>query len=75
MGHQKIKPFGRLVALAMIIAMAVPLAACGRKASPERPGDAGYPHNYPSEPPASDDAPSDEPPADVPPAENAPNNP
>jgi predicted small lipoprotein YifL len=39
----------RLLVLALIIAMASPLAACGRKGSPERPDDSEYPRNYPTQ--------------------------
>ncbi len=42
------KIFQRLIMLALIIAIASPLAACGRKASPESPEGSGYPGTYPS---------------------------
>ena len=39
----------RLLMLALIVAIALPVAACGRKASPDRPEDSKYPHSYPSQ--------------------------
>lgn len=42
------KLFHRLMLLALIIAIASPLAACGRKGSPEYPEDSEYPRSYPA---------------------------
>lgn len=39
----------RLLILALIVAMASPLAACGRKGALDRPGDGDYPGSYPAE--------------------------
>ncbi|NQU59361.1 MAG: lipoprotein [Rhodospirillales bacterium] len=39
--------FQRLIVLALIIAIALPLAACGRKGSPVRSDDSEYPRSYP----------------------------
>ncbi len=49
MTNRKTGLFVRLIVLALVIALASPLAACGRKSSPERPEDSDYPRNYPSE--------------------------
>ncbi|HJN23111.1 MAG TPA: lipoprotein [Rhodospirillales bacterium] len=40
----------RKIAVAMLIlALASPLAACGRKSSPERPDDSDHPWQYPTQ--------------------------
>lgn len=49
MTAQQKKLSRRLVILALLIAIASPLAACGRKGSPERPEDSQYPRSYPSQ--------------------------
>jgi hypothetical protein len=49
MRNSKTGLIARLVILALIIALASPLAACGRKNAPERPEDSEYPRNYPSQ--------------------------
>ncbi len=41
--------FARLLALTLIVALASPLAACGRKGSPERTDETQYPRSYPAE--------------------------
>jgi len=38
----------RLLILALILALAVPLAACGRKNPPEPPAGSEAPHKYPA---------------------------
>lgn len=38
----------RLVAVMLILALAVPGAACGRKASPEPPPGSDFPRTYPN---------------------------
>ena len=43
------KLFKRLLTLALVVAIALSSAACGRKGSPDRPGDSEYPRNYPSQ--------------------------
>ncbi|MBL6933288.1 MAG: hypothetical protein ISR45_10090 [Rhodospirillales bacterium] len=39
--------FARLIVLALVIAIASPIAACGRKGSPDYPKDSKYPRSYP----------------------------
>jgi predicted small lipoprotein YifL len=43
------KLFQRLLTLALVAAIVLSSAACGRKGSPERSDDAEYPRNYPSQ--------------------------
>jgi len=38
----------KLFILALIAALASPVAACGRKSKPETPKDATYPKTYPN---------------------------
>jgi predicted small lipoprotein YifL len=49
MTTQVLKLFQSLMVLALILAIASPLAACGRKGSPDYPEDSKYPRNYPSQ--------------------------
>ena len=39
----------RLLILALVLALAAPLAACGRKAAPAPPEGSDYPRKYPAE--------------------------
>ena len=39
----------RIVILVLVVAMASPLLACGRKAQPEPPPDTTYPRQYPTQ--------------------------
>ncbi len=39
----------RLLILALILALAVPLAACGRKGAPVPPEGSEYPRKYPAQ--------------------------
>ncbi len=48
MTFKSMKLFQHLLVLALIIAIASPLAACGRKGSPDRPDDSEYPRSYPA---------------------------
>ncbi|MDA0305251.1 MAG: hypothetical protein O3B76_03060 [Proteobacteria bacterium] len=41
-----------LVMAAVVVAIALPLPACGKRASPEHPGGSSYPRQYP---PAEED--------------------
>ena len=45
----KIKLFQRLLTLALVVAIALSSAACGRKGLPDRPSDSEYPRDYPSQ--------------------------
>jgi predicted small lipoprotein YifL len=45
---KSMKLFQRLLVLALIIAIASPLAACGRKGAPDRPDNSKYPRSYPA---------------------------
>jgi len=49
MTRQTTKLLTRLMVLALILAIASPLAACGRKGAPERPEGSKYPRSYPGE--------------------------
>ncbi len=49
MTAHSIKMLQRLIMLALIIAIASPLAACGRKASPKHPEGSEYPGVYPNQ--------------------------
>ena len=44
---QRIKLFQRLWMLTIIVAIALSIAACGRKGMPDRPIDSEYPRSYP----------------------------
>ena len=48
MTNQKIKLFQRLWMLALIVAIALSIAACGRKGMPDRHIDSEYPRSYPN---------------------------
>lgn len=37
----------RVLMVALVVAMAMPLGACGRKGSPKYPEGSAYPHEYP----------------------------
>ena len=39
----------RMVILVLVVAMAWPLLACGRKSQPEPPPDNTYPRTYPTQ--------------------------
>ena len=39
----------KLLVLVLVLAMAAPLGACGRKSSPQHPPDSEYPRQYPVE--------------------------
>lgn len=49
MTHRKNKLFVHLLMAVLIVAIASPLAGCGRKSAPERPDDSEYPRSYPAE--------------------------
>ena len=49
MSNRKKTLFARLLMLALIVAIASPLAACGRKSAPEHLEDSEYPRRYPSQ--------------------------
>ncbi len=38
----------RLLVMVLVLALAAPLASCGRKGSPEPPPDSEYPRQYPA---------------------------
>ncbi len=38
----------RLILIVLVLAMAAPLGACGRKSSPALPPDSEYPRKYPT---------------------------
>ena len=40
---------GRLLVMALVVALAAPLAACGLKSSPQHPAGSDYPRKYPKE--------------------------
>jgi predicted small lipoprotein YifL len=47
MTDPRTKLFQLLLTLALVVAVALSSAACGRKGMPEHPGDSDYPRNYP----------------------------
>jgi hypothetical protein len=49
MTEQKIKLIQHLLTLALVVATALSISACGRKNMPERPIDSEYPRSYPSQ--------------------------
>jgi len=48
MTDHRTKLLQRALMLALVVAIALSSAACGRKGSPERPDDSEYPRSYPS---------------------------
>jgi len=51
--------WSRLVLLFLLVAMATPLGACGRRGALEEPEGATYPHTYPTDYNAPEDDPND----------------
>jgi|GEM_PF-2877499 len=49
MTDQSNKLFQHLLTLALVVAMALLISACGRKNLPDRPIDSEYPRSYPSQ--------------------------
>ena len=49
MTDHRTRLFQRALTLALVVAIALSSAACGRKGSPDRPDDSEYPRNYPSQ--------------------------
>jgi len=47
MNARTMKLLQRLMMLVLLIAIASPLTACGRKGSPDRPEESKYPRSYP----------------------------
>ena len=49
MTDHRTKLFQRALTLALVVAIALSSAACGRKSTPDRPDGSEYPRNYPSQ--------------------------
>jgi hypothetical protein len=48
MTDQRFKLLQHLLSLALVVAIALSISACGRKNMPDRPIDSEYPRSYPS---------------------------